>query len=55
VALDQPKGAKSIPVFGVFPDSTELVDGYSGARATVAGGKVSLTTAFDLVLLSERR
>ena len=55
VALDQPNGAKSIPVFGVFPDGTELVDGYSGQRATVADGKVSLTTAFDLVLLSERR
>jgi alpha-amylase len=54
VALDQPSGAKTIPVFGVFPDGTELADGYSGVSGTVANGRVSLTTAFDLVLLGER-
>lgn len=55
VALDQPRGAKTISVFGVFPDGANLVDGYSGERGTVTNGKVSLTTAFDLVLLSEGR
>ena len=55
VAMDQGEGAKSIPVFGVFPDGTELVDAYSGATGTVRDGRISLTTSFGLVLLSERR
>ena len=55
VALDQPAGAKTIPVYGVFADGTTLVDGYSGATATVQGGAVTLTTPFDLVLLGEPR
>jgi len=55
VALDQGTGPKTIPVYDVFPDGTPLVDGYSGATATVAGGAVSLDTPFELVLLAERR
>ena len=55
VALGQPKGLKTIPVFGVFPDGRVLVDAYSGVRGTVTDGKISLTTDFDLVLLSEER
>lgn len=55
VALGQPRGPKTIPVFGVFPDGAVLVDAYSGARGTVTNGGVSVTTAFDLVLLSEGR
>ena len=54
VAMDQGNGAKSIPVFDIFPDGTELVDAYSGTTGTVRGGRISLTTAFGLVLLSER-
>jgi len=55
VAMDQGEGAKTIPVFGVFPDGTELVDAYSRVRGTVRNGGVSLTTAFGLVLLAEPR
>jgi alpha-amylase len=54
VAMDLGAGEKSVPVFGVFPDGTELVDGYSGVVGRVASGKVSLTTGSGLVLLSER-
>ncbi|MEP7325441.1 MAG: alpha-amylase family glycosyl hydrolase [Gemmatimonadota bacterium] len=53
VALDQPLGAKTIPVFGVFPDGASLKDAYSGVRGTVEGGRISLTTGFNLVLLSQ--
>ena len=53
VAMDQGVGAKTIPVFGVFPDGTVLVDGYSGAKGRVVGGKIRLTTPSALVLLSE--
>jgi alpha-amylase len=55
VAMDQGEGAKTIPVLGVFPDGTTLVDGYSGVSGTVANGAVTLTTPFGLVLLGERR
>lgn len=54
VAMDQGEGARTIPVFGVFPDGTELVDGYSGARGTVMNGRISLLTGSGLVLLSKR-
>ncbi len=55
VALDQAKGPKRIPVFGTFPDGTELQDEYSGATGTVERDTVSLTSDYDLVLLSQRR
>jgi alpha-amylase len=55
VALDQPAGAKTIPLFGVFADGAELEDAYSGVRATVVNGRISLTTPFALALMSERR
>ncbi|MEP7227074.1 MAG: alpha-amylase family glycosyl hydrolase [Gemmatimonadales bacterium] len=54
VAMDQGEGAKTLAVFGVFPDGTELVDAYSGVVATVMNGAVSLTTGSGLVLLEER-
>ncbi len=55
VAMDQAKDTKTIPVFGVFPDGTDLMDAYSGVTGTVTNGEVSLTTGFALVLLSEWR
>jgi len=55
VAMDQGEGAKTIPVFGVFLDGTELVDAYSGVSGTVRNGAVSVTTGSGLVLLAERR
>jgi alpha-amylase len=55
VAMDQGEGARVIPVFGVFPDSAELVDAYSGRTATVTNGVVSLPGGSALVLLSKRR
>ena len=54
VAMDQGEGAKSIPVFGVFPDGTEVVEAYSGTGGTVRNGVVTLTTGSGLVLLAER-
>lgn len=52
VAMDQGDSAKTIPVSHVFRDGTELLDNYSGVRATVRSGHVTLTTPFGLVLLS---
>jgi alpha-amylase len=55
VALHQGEGSKTIPVFGVFPDGTELTDAYSEETGTVTNGEISLVTESGLVLLSERR
>jgi len=55
VAMDQGKGPKTVPVFGVFPDGVELTDEYSGQTGTVTDGVISLVTDYDLVLLGERR
>jgi alpha-amylase len=55
VAMDQPKGAKTVPVYGLFPTGTLLKDSYSGDTATVTKGAVSLTTDYDLVLLGQER
>jgi alpha-amylase len=55
VAMDQGNGAKTVPVFRVFSDGTQLVDAYSGVAGTVRNGKVSLATASGLVLLAELR
>jgi alpha-amylase len=53
VAMDQAIGEKAIPVFEFFPEGTAVVDEYSGTRATVSSGSVSLNTGSSLVLLSE--
>jgi len=55
VAMDQGTGARVVPVFGVFPDGTELVDAYSGERGRVKDGKLSLAHGSALVLLSPSR
>ena len=55
VAMGQGDGAKAVPVFGVFAEGTELVDGYSGVTSMVKDGKISITTGSGLVLLTERR
>jgi alpha-amylase len=53
VALDQPQGAKTIDLFGTYPEGTTLVDAYSGDSGTVRNGALALTTPFALVLLGE--
>jgi alpha-amylase len=55
VATEQGNGAKTVPVFRVFPDGTQLVDAYSGSDGIVRNGAVSLTTGSGLVLLAERK
>jgi len=53
VAMDLNSGPKSLPVFGVFPNGTELTDSYSGATGTVRHDSIALNTRFGLVLLGE--
>lgn len=55
VAMDQPAGPRTIPVFGVFADGTGLVDSYSGTRGTVRSGTVTLSGGGAIVLLAPPR
>jgi hypothetical protein len=48
-------GEKTIPLGGLFPDGSVLVDGYSGVEATVSGDRVTLVTPLRTVLLAARR
>lgn len=54
VALDAPKGKKTIEVKGVFDDKTKVVDVYSGKESIVKNGLVSIDSEFDVVLLERK-
>ncbi len=51
VGLDLEKGVKTIPTGSVFADGTSVRDAYSGKKATVKDGKVTIDSAFGIVLL----
>jgi alpha-amylase len=51
IALDAPKGKKSISVKGIFGDGTKLYDRFSETEVTVDKNKVMLDNDFDVVLL----
>jgi alpha-amylase len=53
VAMGLSEGPVTIPVFGVFPDGSRLVNAYSGETGTVTGGEISLVTRSGLILLGE--
>ncbi len=50
VALDLPKGKKSIRVKGFFGDGTTLYDTYSETKVIVRDGKVDLNNDFSIAL-----
>jgi alpha-amylase len=53
VAMGVSEGRVTLPVFGVFPEGSRLVDAYSGETGTVTGGEISLVTRSGLILLGE--
>jgi alpha-amylase len=53
VGLDQPKGPKSIDLRGLYPEGMMLTDYYSGSKIKVTGGKATLNTPFEIVLLGK--
>jgi alpha-amylase len=55
IALNQPAGAKVIPLSGAWADGTEVVDFYSGTRGRVVNGSITIITPYTLALLSEPR
>jgi alpha-amylase len=52
VGMDLGSGTKTIPVFGIFPEGSELTDAYSGVKGRVSQGSVSIVSPAGLVLLS---
>lgn len=54
VALDAPKGAKTLEVGTAFADGSELVDRYSEQIVTVVDGKVLLDSPYSVVLLAKK-
>ncbi len=53
ISLDLQKGQKEISVGTIFENGTKLKDGYSGKKAIVSNGKVTIDTEFDIVLLEK--
>ena len=53
IGLDLPKGQKEISVGTIFENGTKLKDAYSGKKAIVSNGKVTIDTEFDIVLLEK--
>ncbi|MGO4918986.1 alpha-amylase family glycosyl hydrolase [Maribacter spongiicola] len=51
IALDAPKGKKSISVKGIFGDGTKLYDHFSETEVTVNKNMVFLDNDYDVVLL----
>lgn len=51
VGLDLPIGQKELSVGSVFKNETRLKDTYSGKETVVKNGKVTLNSAFPIVLL----
>ncbi len=51
IGLDLEARAKKIPVEGVFPDGTELIDGYSGVKVTVRNGTAAFRSDATIALL----
>jgi alpha-amylase len=53
VGINVPRGVKSIDVSSLFKNGEKVNEFYSGQRIEVKEGKVTLNTAFDLVLIEK--
>lgn len=54
IALHQQKGKKEVLLTDIFPEGTILHDAYSGATAEVKGGKVTIDSNAEIVLLEKK-
>jgi len=54
VVLEAPEGEKTIDLKGAFADGTSVRDAYSGQESTVKDGKVSINSAYNIVLLEKK-
>ena len=53
IGLELKKGQKEIPVGTIFKNGTKVKDTYSGKTALVSGGKVTIDSDFDIVLIEK--
>ena len=53
VGIDLPSGIKEVAVNGLFPDGETLKDFYSGQKAKVENGKISIDSPHDIVLFGK--
>jgi alpha-amylase len=53
IGLDLPVGKKELSVGNIFANGTQLTDAYSGTRTIVSSGKISIDTAFNIILLEK--
>lgn len=53
IGLHLPKGEKEILVGTIFKNGEKVKDAYSGKKAKVVEGKVSINTPFDIVLMEK--
>jgi alpha-amylase len=53
IALDAPKGAKTIQVSNAFAEGSKVIDAYSGMIGEVKNGKVEIHTNETIVLLEK--
>lgn len=54
IGLDLPKGKKVIDVSKIFEERTMLQDAYSGEKATVENGKITINSDFNIVLIEKQ-
>jgi alpha-amylase len=52
VALEEKKGLKTVPVYGVFPNGSQVKDYYSNQLITVNNNEVNFSSPFNIVLLA---
>jgi len=55
IGLDLPIGLKEISVKDIFTENTIVTDYYSGKKATVTNGKITIDSSFGMVLLGIKR
>ncbi len=55
IGLDLPIGLKEIFVKDIFTENTLVTDYYSGEKATVTNGKITIDSSFGMVLLGVKR
>lgn len=54
VGLDLPKGKKVIDVSKIFEERVMLKDAYSGQKATVENGKITIDSEYNIILIEKQ-
>ncbi|TSE06891.1 alpha-amylase family glycosyl hydrolase [Aquimarina algiphila] len=55
VALDLPKGEKTIKIDSIFPEGMSLIDQYSGIEVNVSKDSVRINSDYNIILLEPKK